>query len=145
MALIKPGAGELNRFVQIVRHYTLPADAASVQTGAPVMRDLGHEVKEVKGKLEPVGALTYWGAAQTGASVTHKLYMRLIPGISDVRSLNQVVEFHIAGETYKLVRVQELDGVPRFVCCDVTNAGQTDASLETSLPEIDLLEGPDAL
>lgn len=145
MPLTKPGSGELTEFVTIVRHYTAPASSEEVEAGKPVLTDLGHEVRTIKGKLEAVGALTYWGAVQTGSSVTHKLYMRTIPGLTDVRSLNQVVEFRISGETYKLVRVQALPGVPAFVCCDVTNLGANDPNLITRLPDTDVLGGTDEL
>ena len=145
MALNKPGSGELTKFVTIVRHYTRPTSSEDVEAGKPVLTDLGHEVRTVKGKLEAVGALTYWGAVQTGSSVTHKLYLRAVPGLTDVRSLNQVVEFRIDGETFNLVRVQALPGVPAFVCCDITNLGVDDPNLITQLPDIDVLGGGDEL
>lgn len=139
MPLTKPGAGELNRLVHLVRHISIPAEESSISGGAPVLQDLGHEVQTIKGKLEAVGALTYWGAVQVGGSVTHRLYMREIKGVTDVRSLTQVVEMHIDGETYKLVRAQELDGAPRFVCCDVTCEGKTSDQLQTTVEGIDPL------
>lgn len=141
MPLTRPRAGELKTTVRIISHTSAPVSPSGDVTG-PVIGDYGRLVRTVRGKLETVGALTYWGAVQAGESVTHKLYMWSIPGVSDVRSLTQVTEFDIEGETYRLVRCQTLPGVPSFVCCDVTNAGKTDiAHVQEGLEPLGGLDG----
>lgn len=141
MALTRPRAGDLTKTVRIISHTTAPVTPAEGEAG-PVIGDYGQVVRTVRGCLEPVGGLVYYGAIQAGTSVTHRLYMYSLKGITDVRSLTQLTEFDIEGETYRLIRCQELEGLPKFVCCDVTNAGKTDiAHVQEGIEPLGGLDG----
>lgn len=126
MPLKRPRAGDLTKTVRVISHTTAPVAPPEDGSQGTLIGDYGQVVRTVRGYLEPVGGLVYYGAIQAGTSVTHRLYMYSLKGITDVRSLTQLTQFDIEGETYRLIRCQELEGLPEFVCCDVTNAGKTD-------------------
>lgn len=85
------------------------------------------QIKPVRADIQPIGALTFYGAAQVDTPVTHRITMRWL----DYLSTNSVIfrQTRLADgtprtERFRVRRVMEVDGRKRFI--------RVDAELEAS-------------
>lgn len=81
---------------------------------------------EVWGKLEAVGAGIFWGAKQIDSGVTHRIYVRAIPGRTRPQDLFGVTDFVVDGMLYRMRRIADLGGAERFTVIDCEQKGFCD-------------------
>lgn len=107
----QPGAGELNRRVQIRRRRDFPDDVSG---------GLGSEFPEqltTWAKIEPVGSALYSAGVQADSIVTHRVTIRYRHGITDA---HEVVELRAGAEVvYRVRRSSALNGGRRFTVLEV--------------------------
>lgn len=101
-----PHIGELNRLVQIRRRADQPVDDIEVDSSFP-------EAVDRWAKIEPVGSVVYAGSVQIDATVTHRVTVRTLAGVTDHHEV-------VHGTTiYRVRRVTDLNGARRFTVLDV--------------------------
>jgi len=101
-----PHIGELNRLVQIRWRTDQPVDDIGVDSSFP-------ETVERWAKIEPVGSAIYAGSVQIEATVTHRIIVRLLAGVTDHHEV-------VHGTTiYRVRRVTDLNNARRFTVLEV--------------------------
>lgn len=105
-----PGAGKLNKRVQIRLRQDVPVGLAGILEQHPVA------VKRWA-SLRPVGTAVWTASAQTDEKVTHRCVMRHIAGITDQHEV-----FH-DGRVYRVRRAAPLKGEQKFLVLDLEELG----------------------
>lgn len=125
MAYREPAAGELNRRVAI----RLRTDVPTPDMG------LGSEFSTLKprwAKIVPVGTAVYTEGIQTGVKITHRIEMRLFPGITDAHEVVHVrlepgstdlYEVIADMPVYRVKRSADMNGTGRFTLLEVEELG----------------------
>lgn len=108
--------GRLRWPVQIVQRVQVPdPNSTSVaETSVPVAT--------VRADVQPVGALTFWGAAggneQVDTPITHRIFMRWqnsLPNAYAITRSTLLPDGTTRTETFRVRRIREIDGRKRFV------------------------------
>jgi len=111
MAYREPGAGELNRRVSIRRRTDVPADNMGLTS-------IFSMPKRRWARIEPVGTGVYADSVQTDNKITHRITLRLLPGVT---TADEVVH----GSTlYRVSRSVDMNGAHRFTVLEVEELGQ---------------------
>jgi head-tail adaptor len=101
-----PHIGELNKLVQIRQRTDQPAEDFGTAPTFP-------EAVDRWAKIEPVGSAIYAGSVQIDATVTHRITVRTLAGVTDQHEA-------VHGATvYRVRRVTDLNGARRFTVLDV--------------------------
>jgi SPP1 family predicted phage head-tail adaptor len=106
----KPSAGALDRRIALRRWQDQPNSAFGIDQ----TYDAG---VTVWGRIEPVGGSVYYGSKQTGDSVSHRITVRHVTGIT----AEHVAECD--GVRYRVRRVSDLAGERRFTVLEVEELG----------------------
>ena len=75
-------------------------------------------VATVYADIQPVGALTFYGAQQVDTPVTHWIIMRWQPYLDNTNAIQRVTQLPGGAsrtETFRIRRIRELSGRKRFV------------------------------
>jgi head-tail adaptor len=130
MAYREPAAGDLNRRVAIRLRTDIPADDMGVSSEFS-------EIKPRWAKIEPVGTGVYSAGVQTGNKVTHRIWIRSLPGVTEAHEVVHVT--HLPGEPvysvvegapiYRIKRNADLNGGRRFTLLEVEELGADQAGL----------------
>lgn len=110
-----PGAGDLDKRVQIRLREDSPTGIAGVDTQYPV-------VFTRWASLKPVGTAVWAASVQTDERVTHRCIIRYMDGITDHH------EMVYRGRVYRVRRCADLQGKRRFIVMEVEELGE-DATL----------------
>lgn len=101
-----PHIGELNRLVQVRRRTDAPIGDIEVDPSFP-------ESVDRWAKIEPVGSAIYAGSVQIDATVTHRIIVRALAGVTDYHEV-------VHGVTvYRVRRVTDLNNARRFTVLEV--------------------------
>lgn len=84
------------------------------------------DLMQVRGDVQPVGALTFWGTNGTvqqtdDAPITHRIFLRWVDALlnSEVIIRNTIlVDQRVRMEIFRIRRIKELGGRKRFVCVE---------------------------
>lgn len=79
----------------------------------------------VWGRIEPVGFQVFWGSAQIEQTVTHRIFVRAIPGKTYPQDLTKLVKVSSEGLKYRVRRVQDVNSAHRFTLLEVQAEGVT--------------------
>jgi len=111
MRMREPHAGELNRRVTIRRRVDLPAADMGLSPSyeGAVMR---------WAKIEPVGAATYAGSVQIDETITHRITLRHMPGIT---TAHEVVH---GSAVYRVRRITNMNGGYRWTAIEAEQLGE---------------------
>ena len=130
MAYREPAAGDLNRRVAIRLRTDIPADDMGVDSEFS-------EIKPRWAKIEPVGTGVYSAGVQTGNKVTHRIWIRALPGVTEAHEVVHVT--HLSGAPvfsvvegspiYRIKRNADLNGGRRFTLLEVEELGASQAGL----------------
>ncbi|MGO4326667.1 phage head closure protein [Cupriavidus sp. 2TAF22] len=104
--LREPGAGELDRRVQIRRRLDLPVGVVDVEQTFPATMPRW-------AKVVPVSAATYMESAATDSAVTHRVIVRYLDGLTDA---HEVVH---GDAVYRVKRAAHMNGAKRFTMIEV--------------------------
>jgi hypothetical protein len=74
-------------------------------------------------KIEAVGSMIFWESSQTERAVTHRIFVRAVPGKTYPEDLFGVYAVKGDGLTYKVRRVAAANGGHRFTVLDVEARG----------------------
>lgn len=125
MAYREPAAGELNRRVAVRQRRDVPT---------PDM-GLGSEFFALKArwaKIVPVGTAVYAEGVQTDVKITHRIEMRLFPGITEAHEVvhvrlepgsSEVYEITPGTPLYRVKRSCDMNGTGRFTLLEVEELG----------------------
>lgn len=116
-----PTAGELNRRIEIRRWEDYPVGDV----------ELGSRYSEswlCWAKIVPVGSLIYQGSVQTGQTVTHRIVIRRVEGITDPVSLSRQHVIDCEGLRYIVRRVTDLEGKKLFTQIEAEETGAIDGT-----------------
>lgn len=117
----EPAAGELNRRLAIRRRTDQPADDMGLDSTFSVL-------KARWGKIQPVGTAVYSEGVQTDVKITHRIWFRIIKGITDAHEIVHVTRvpgvddvYEIVPETplYRVKRSADLSDSRRFTLLEV--------------------------
>lgn len=117
----EPAAGELNRRLAIRRRTDQPADDMGLDSTFSVL-------KARWGKIQPVGTAVYSEGVQTDVKITHRIWFRIIKGITDAHEIVHVTRvpgvddvYAIVPETplYRVKRSADLSDSRRFTLLEV--------------------------
>ncbi len=130
MAYREPAAGDLNRRVAIRLRTDIPADDMGVDSEFS-------EIKPRWAKIEPVGTGVYSAGVQTGNKITHRVWIRALPGVTEAHEVVHVT--HLPGDPaysvvvgapiYRIKRNADLNGGRRFTLLEVEELGASQAGL----------------
>ena len=130
MAYREPAAGDLNRRVAIRLRTDLPAADMGVSSEFT-------EIKPRWAKIEPVGTAVHSEGVQTGNKVTHRIWIRALPGVTEAHEVVHIT--HLPGESaysvvvgspiYRIKRNADLNGGRRFTLLEVEELGIGQAGL----------------
>ena len=116
MSISIPPSGELNKRVEFFRRTDMPAD----NFGAT-------QVDETIGfywvKIEPVGAMTFYGQVQQNQIVSHRIWVRAYPNKTDIYSITHGVMIRYQGRVYQPIRVMDANGKNLFTVIECTELG----------------------
>lgn len=99
--LKEPGAGELNRRVNIRRRVDVPALDSGLDQTFP-------ESMPRWAKIEPAGSAVYAGSVQIDDTVTHRITVRYLDGLSNAHEI-------VHGDrVYRVKRITDMNGARRF-------------------------------
>lgn len=115
MPVSEPGAGELNKRIEIFRRVDLPS-----QEHAAVSEDT--TICFVWAKIEPVGS-AYWMGSQTEQKTTHRFWVRTIKDKTEPQNLDHGIYFRYKGQIYRPVRVTDCNGRGRFTLIEANELG----------------------
>ena len=79
----------------------------------------------VWGRIEPVGFQVFWSSAQIEQTVTHRIFVRAIPGKTYPQDLTKLVKVSSEGLKYRVRRVQDVNSAHRFTLLEVQAEGVT--------------------
>ncbi|VEF08408.1 Bacteriophage head-tail adaptor [Pseudomonas fluorescens] len=117
----EPAAGELNRRLAIRRRIDLPANDMGLDPLFSVLKGRW-------GKIQPVGTAVYAEGVQTDAKVTHRIWFRILKGITDAHEVVHVAKVPGAEDVYEVVpdtplyrvkRSADMNGTRRFTLLEV--------------------------
>ncbi|AKV07915.1 hypothetical protein B723_16430 [Pseudomonas fluorescens NCIMB 11764] len=117
----EPAAGELNRRLAIRRRTDQPADNMGLDSTFSVL-------KARWGKIQPVGTAVYSEGVQTDVKITHRIWFRIIKGITDAHEIVHVTRvpgvddvYEVVPETplYRVKRSADMNGSRRFTLLEV--------------------------
>lgn len=111
-----PTIGKLRHRIHIRQRVDLPAADMGIDQTFPYDRPRW-------ARIEPVGGAIYAGTAQTDRAITHRIFMRYLPGIHS--GSQEVVH---RDTVYRIRRVADLKGESRFSILDVEEIGNGQAS-----------------
>jgi len=78
-------------------------------------------LQTVRADVQPIGALTFWGAQQTDTPVTHRIALRWLDGIDNTQAILRDTiraDQSVRTEVFRIRRVQELNGRKRFLAIE---------------------------
>ena len=110
--MLLPLIGELNRRVS---GYGIEHSGGAVSAS---LTKKGEKLFELWGKIEPVGGVAYYESVNLEQTVTHRVWLRFVPGQSDPVSLAHLTEVEAEGVWYRVKRVTDVNGAHRFMCCE---------------------------
>lgn len=116
-----PEIGHLRHRVRIQREYKVPGE------GATATRKVTEE-KEIWGALEVVGSGIYWDSKEIEETVSHRIIVRTIKGVTRPQDLKGVRFFIVGGIRYQARRIADLGGEGRFTVIDCDEKGLEDAT-----------------
>lgn len=116
-----PEIGHLRHRVRIQRAFTVPAN------GSTADRKVTEET-EVWGALEVVGSGIYWDSKEIEETVSHRIIVRTIKGVTRPQDLKGVRFFIVDGIRYQARRIADLGGENRFTVIDCNEKGLEDAT-----------------
>ncbi|MFL1477458.1 head-tail adaptor protein [Pseudomonas grimontii] len=117
----EPGAGELNRRLAIRRRTDLPA-------GDMGLDSVFSALTARWGKIQPVGTAVYAEGVQTEVKVTHRIWFRIVKGVTDTHEIVHVTQtpglpgvYEVVPETpiYRVKRSADMNGSRRFTLLEV--------------------------
>ncbi|HCN72089.1 MAG TPA: head-tail adaptor protein [Pusillimonas sp.] len=111
-----PGAGKLNKRVQIRLRQDIPVGLSSIQEQHPY-------VFTRWASLVPVGTAVWAASVQTDEVVTHRCFIRYMDGITDQHEI-----VHSA-RVYRVRRCAPLQGERRFLVLELEELGDETALL----------------
>lgn len=107
-----PRAGELNRRIQISEWQDKPVDDAALKpAGTPVF--------SCWAKVVPASDATYMGSVQIGETVTHRIIVRRVPGMTTPEQFGKQHLVACGREKYLVRKAQDLEGARRFTLLSV--------------------------
>lgn len=121
----EPAAGELNRRLAIRRRTDLPSANMGLD---PIFSVL----KARWGKIQPVGTAVYAEGVQTDNKVTHRIWFRLVKGVTEAHEIVHVTQTPGLIDTYEVVadspiyrvkRSADMNGTRRFTLLEVEELG----------------------
>ena len=115
-----PAIGDLRHRVKILISTDIPTD----DNGSAKEY---HIKDEVWGALDVVGSGIFWGSMQVEETVTHRIYLRSIPGRTRPQDLTGVTYFVVNGMRYRARRTADIGGKDRFTVIDCEQLGVFDA------------------
>lgn len=65
------------------------------------------KITSVWAKVEVVSAQLWWGTAQVGEAVTHRFWIRCVPGLTDARHMNGRTKILYEGSEFRIRRVTD--------------------------------------
>lgn len=105
MAVSVPYSGELKTPCKIFKYVQNPLDFEPNNDNQEV-----ELIKQVWCKFEPVGAQLFFETAQLSDSVTHRIWVRYVKGLTDVVTItNKNIVLLIDDVYYKVKRATDLD------------------------------------
>lgn len=117
----EPSAGELNRRLAIRRRTDLPAGDMGLDSVFSVL-------KARWGKIQPVGTAVYAEGVQTENKITHRIWFRIVNGITDAHEVVHVTQIAGMADVYEVVadspiyrvkRSADMNGSRRFTLLEV--------------------------
>ena len=112
-----PDAGELQRRVVI----RLLSDTANSSFGIDHVVDAGITRWA---KLEPLLGVAYWGAAQVGEDVTHRVWVRWATGTKPENLTKQhVVDYPMGNRRFRVVRAINVNDAQMFTAIECKDLG----------------------
>lgn len=111
MITAEPPAGELDRRITIRLREDLPLDVADLES-------VFTEPRHRWAKLRAVGTAAYTDSVQTDDTITHRIWVRLLPGVT---TSHEVVA---GGATYRIKRSAPWGAGKRFTLIEVEELGQ---------------------
>ena len=111
-----PNIGDLNR--RITAYSVSHAGGKSAlleQTDAILFR--------LWGMVEVVGGTTYFDSANINEAITHRIWVRYVPGLSRPQDLRHLVELESEGIRYRVRRVTDANGAHRFIAMECEELG----------------------
>lgn len=79
------------------------------------------DVETVRADIQSLGALTFYGAAQTDTPVTHRITVRwlnYLDNTSAFRRETRLPDGEVRSEIFRVRRVKELNGRKRFISAE---------------------------
>lgn len=127
----EPAAGELNRRLAIRRRTDQPADDMGLDSTFSIL-------KARWGKIQPVGTAVYTEGVQTDVKITHRIWFRIIKGITDAHEIVHVTRvpgvdevYEVVPETplYRVKRSADMNGSRRFTLLEVEELSPSQAGV----------------
>ena len=115
--MILPLIGELNRRV---------TGYSVAHAGGSLVAALDRstiQLFELWGKVSPVGSVSYYESVNLEQTITHRIFLRYIPGTSAPQDLAHLVEVECEGVWYRVRRVSDVNGQHRFTALDCEELG----------------------
>lgn len=116
MAMREPGAGELDKRVQIRTWLDAP-------DGGVGMAQQYVTQWECWAKLEPISGASYWGSRQVNEQVTDMIIVRQVAGKSDPASITGQHVIDYKGQRWACRRVTDINGAGRFTAVEAELLG----------------------
>lgn len=112
-----PEIGELDRRV------TAYSVSHAGRSGTSALDRRSSELFSLWGKLEVVGGVSYWESVNLESAVTHRIYVRYIPGKTRPQDLKHLVELKIGSVWYRARRVTDVNAEHRFTAIECEELG----------------------
>jgi hypothetical protein len=112
-----PTPGSLNKRVDILRIKQLPKGDSGKTNTAELLWTCWC-------KVEVIGGSVYWDNIQTEDAVTHRIYVRSVPGYTRPQDLPRMIELYCDGLHYRVKRTTDLNSEGRYTLleCEVLHA-----------------------
>lgn len=109
--MVLPRIGELNRRAALFR-------IKSVPVGEFELDNQREAIGEYWCKVEVVGASAYLESTNTETTLTHRIYLRYVEGVTSPLALQHLTEVDVDGFTYAVRRITDANSARRFTLLD---------------------------
>ncbi len=115
-----PSIGELNRRAKLYKVETVPDDEVDMLNQRKLVAVLW-------AKLEVIGGSAYLESINTEETVTHRIYVRSIAGVSTPIDLQHLTEVELDGFIYQVRRITDVNSAGRFTLLECEQMSEASA------------------
>ena len=112
-----PYAGELTHRIELIKRVDKPSalNMGAMQEDSVIWKGWA--------KKEPTGA-AYWLGSQTEDRITHRFWVRNIPGVTDVYSLNHGILIREGKQIFRPKRVTDANDLRKWTLIEAQEVGE---------------------